>query len=33
LAALHENGLEGAIIGKALYSGAFTIAEAMAVLS
>ena len=33
LAALSESGLEGAIIGKALYSGAFTIAEAMAVLS
>jgi 1-(5-phosphoribosyl)-5-[(5-phosphoribosylamino)methylideneamino] imidazole-4-carboxamide isomerase/N-(5'phosphoribosyl)anthranilate isomerase len=32
LAALSESGLEGAI-GKALYSGAFTIAEAMAVLS
>ena len=33
LAALRESGLEGAIIGKALYSGAFTFAEAMAVLS
>ena len=33
LAALSESGLEGAIIGKALYSGAFTIAEAMAILS
>lgn len=33
LAALRESGLEGAIIGKALYSGAFTFADAMAVLS
>lgn len=36
IAALHElvdAGLEGAIVGKALYAGAFTLAEALAVAS
>ncbi|HEY5273517.1 MAG TPA: bifunctional 1-(5-phosphoribosyl)-5-((5-phosphoribosylamino)methylideneamino)imidazole-4-carboxamide isomerase/phosphoribosylanthranilate isomerase PriA [Acidimicrobiales bacterium] len=33
LAALGPIGLEGAIVGKALYAGAFTLAEALAVLS
>jgi 1-(5-phosphoribosyl)-5-[(5-phosphoribosylamino)methylideneamino] imidazole-4-carboxamide isomerase/N-(5'phosphoribosyl)anthranilate isomerase len=30
LAALHEIGVEGAIVGKALYAGAFTLPEALA---
>ena len=30
LAALHEIGVEGAIVGKALYAGAFTLEEALA---
>jgi len=29
LAALHEIGVEGAIVGKALYAGAFTLGEAL----
>jgi phosphoribosylformimino-5-aminoimidazole carboxamide ribotide isomerase/phosphoribosylanthranilate isomerase len=30
LAALHQIGVEGAIVGKALYAGAFTLEEALA---
>ena len=30
LAGLHELGVEGAIVGKALYAGAFTLPEALA---
>ena len=30
LAALHADGVEGAIVGKALYAGAFTLPEALA---
>ena len=33
LAALEPDGLEGAIVGKALYAGRFTVAEALAVLA
>lgn len=33
LAALAPEGLEGVIVGKALYAGAFTVAEALAVLA
>jgi phosphoribosylformimino-5-aminoimidazole carboxamide ribonucleotide (ProFAR) isomerase len=29
LSALHEIGVEGAIVGKALYAGAFTLQEAL----
>jgi phosphoribosylanthranilate isomerase len=32
LAALESDGVEGAIVGKALYAGAFTVAEALDVL-
>jgi hypothetical protein len=32
LAALEPDGLEGAIVGKALYAGRFTVAEALALL-
>jgi 1-(5-phosphoribosyl)-5-[(5-phosphoribosylamino)methylideneamino] imidazole-4-carboxamide isomerase/N-(5'phosphoribosyl)anthranilate isomerase len=32
LAALHDDGVEGAIVGKALYAGAFTLVEALAVV-
>jgi phosphoribosylanthranilate isomerase len=32
LAALHSVGVEGAIVGKALYAGAFTLPEALAVV-
>jgi phosphoribosylformimino-5-aminoimidazole carboxamide ribonucleotide (ProFAR) isomerase len=31
LRSLTDSGLEGAIVGKALYSGAFTLTEALAV--
>ncbi len=31
LSALHELGVEGAIVGKALYAGAFTLQEALAI--
>jgi phosphoribosylformimino-5-aminoimidazole carboxamide ribotide isomerase/phosphoribosylanthranilate isomerase len=30
LSALNEIGVEGAIVGKALYAGAFTLQEALA---
>ena len=30
LAALHADGVEGAIVGKALYAGAFTLPQALA---
>jgi 1-(5-phosphoribosyl)-5-[(5-phosphoribosylamino)methylideneamino] imidazole-4-carboxamide isomerase/N-(5'phosphoribosyl)anthranilate isomerase len=33
LAALEPSGLEGAIVGKALYAGRFTVAEALAALA
>ena len=33
LAALEPDGLEGAIVGKALYAGRFTVADALAALS
>jgi len=33
LTALEGDGVEGVIVGKALYAGAFTVAEALAVLS
>lgn len=33
LAALHEIGVEGAIVGKALYAEAFTLAEALAAVA
>jgi phosphoribosylanthranilate isomerase len=33
LATLERDGLEGVIVGKALYAGAFTVAEALAVLA
>jgi phosphoribosylanthranilate isomerase len=33
LAALEPDGLEGAIVGKALYAGRFTVADAMAALT
>jgi 1-(5-phosphoribosyl)-5-[(5-phosphoribosylamino)methylideneamino] imidazole-4-carboxamide isomerase/N-(5'phosphoribosyl)anthranilate isomerase len=33
LAALEPDGLEGAIVGKALYAGRFTVAEALATLA
>ncbi|MGH3712779.1 MAG: bifunctional 1-(5-phosphoribosyl)-5-((5-phosphoribosylamino)methylideneamino)imidazole-4-carboxamide isomerase/phosphoribosylanthranilate isomerase PriA [Micromonosporaceae bacterium] len=33
LAALEADGVEGAIVGKALYAGAFTVPEALAVLA
>jgi len=33
LAELVEQGVEGAIVGKALYAGAFTVAEALAAVS
>jgi phosphoribosylformimino-5-aminoimidazole carboxamide ribonucleotide (ProFAR) isomerase len=33
LAALEPDGLEGAIVGKALYAGRFTVADALAVLA
>jgi phosphoribosylformimino-5-aminoimidazole carboxamide ribonucleotide (ProFAR) isomerase len=33
LAELREVGVEGAIIGKALYTGAFTLAEALATVA
>ena len=33
LSELHQQGIEGAIIGKALYGGSFTMREALAVLS
>ena len=32
LASLEDEGVEGAIVGKALYTGAFTLSEALAVL-
>jgi phosphoribosylanthranilate isomerase len=32
LAALHDIGVEGAIVGKALYAGAFTLPQALAVV-
>jgi phosphoribosylformimino-5-aminoimidazole carboxamide ribonucleotide (ProFAR) isomerase len=31
LSALHEIGVEGAIVGKALYAGAFTLQEALSI--
>ena len=31
LSALHEIGVEGAIVGKALYAGAFTLQEALTI--
>jgi len=31
LSALHELGVEGAIVGKALYAGAFTLQQALAI--
>jgi phosphoribosyl isomerase A len=33
LAALHDVGVEGAIVGKALYAGAFTLPEALAAVT
>jgi phosphoribosyl isomerase A len=33
LAALEPDGLEGAIVGKALYAGRFTVADALDVLA
>ena len=33
LATLHESGVEGAIVGKALYAGAFTLTEALAAVA
>lgn len=33
LADLHEDGVEGAIVGKALYAGAFTLPEALAAVA
>ena len=33
LAALEPGGLEGAIVGKALYAGRFTVADALATLA
>ena len=33
LRALEADGVEGVIVGKALYAGAFTVPEALAVLS
>ena len=33
LAALEPDGLEGVIVGKALYAGRLTVAEALAVLA
>jgi tRNA-dihydrouridine synthase len=33
LAALEPNGLEGAIVGRALYAGRFTVADALAALT
>jgi phosphoribosylanthranilate isomerase len=33
LAELAAEGLEGAIVGKALYAGAFTLAEALAAVA
>lgn len=33
LASLHELGVEGAIVGKALYAGAFTLPEALATVA
>ena len=33
LAGLHRLGVEGAIVGKALYSGAFTLPEALAAVA
>jgi len=33
LAPLERDGVEGVITGKALYAGAFTVAEALAVLA
>jgi phosphoribosylformimino-5-aminoimidazole carboxamide ribonucleotide (ProFAR) isomerase len=33
LAALEPAGVEGVIVGKALYAGAFTVAEALTALS
>jgi len=33
LASLESIGVEGVILGKALYSGAFTVPEALAVLA
>jgi len=33
LAALEPDGLEGAIVGKALYAGRFTVADALAALA
>jgi phosphoribosylanthranilate isomerase len=33
LATLEPDGLEGAIVGKALYAGRFTVADALAVLA
>lgn len=33
LATLHEIGVEGAIVGKALYAGAFTLGEALAAVA
>jgi phosphoribosylformimino-5-aminoimidazole carboxamide ribonucleotide (ProFAR) isomerase len=33
LAALEPDGLEGAIVGKALYAGRFTVADALATLA
>jgi phosphoribosylanthranilate isomerase len=33
LAALEPSGLEGAIVGKALYAGRFTVTDALAALA
>jgi phosphoribosylanthranilate isomerase len=33
LATLEPDGLEGAIVGKALYAGRFTVADALATLA
>ena len=33
LAAIRSIGIEGAIVGKALYAGAFTLQEALAIAS